>query len=223
MLTFRNQTTRFRKLAQESLEASQEDMKHWYDRTTTVVEFQPGQKVWVMAPVEPCALQDRWSGPFEVKACKSDVTHLVDLQSPRNPLRVLHVNPLKHHFERFELTMLLATDDGVEEESELLPDLLSAKEPDGSVEGLVLSSSLTLEQQSECCQFPGHFSTLFSLTPGVTNLCTHDVETGDSLPVKNKVYRLADRVKASIKAEVSKILALGVIERSSSPWSSPVV
>ncbi|KAJ1180403.1 hypothetical protein NDU88_005624, partial [Pleurodeles waltl] len=30
-------------------------------------------------------------------------------------------------------------------------------------------------------------------------------------------------VKASIKEEVSKMLTLGVIEESSSPWASPVV
>ena len=46
---------------------------------------------------------------------------------------------------------------------------------------------------------------------------------GKSPPVKHKIYRLTDRVKARIKDEVSKMLALGVIEPSSSPWSSPVV
>ncbi|KAJ1099129.1 hypothetical protein NDU88_004233 [Pleurodeles waltl] len=85
MLAMRNQTARFRSLAQENLEASQEDMKRWYDQNATLVEFQPGQKVWVMAPVEPRALQDKWTGPFEVVERKSEVTYLVDLRSPRNP------------------------------------------------------------------------------------------------------------------------------------------
>ncbi|KAJ1206276.1 hypothetical protein NDU88_001685 [Pleurodeles waltl] len=223
MLVLRNQTARFRSLAQENLEASQEDMKQWYDQNATLVEFQPGQKVWVMAPVEPRALQDKWTGPFEVVERKSEVTYLVDLQSPRNPLRVLHVNRLKPHFERTELSMFLATDDGVEEESEPLPDLLSAGEKDGSVEGVILSPSLTEEQQRDCRHVLGQFASLFSLIPGVTHLCTHDVDTGDSTPVKHKVYRVTDRVRACIKEEVSKMLTLGVIEHSSSPWASPVV
>ncbi|KAJ1159738.1 hypothetical protein NDU88_000243 [Pleurodeles waltl] len=223
MLALRNQTARFRSLAQENLEASQEDMKWWYDQNATLVEFQPGQKVWVMAPVEPRALQDKWTGPFEVVERKSEVTYLVDLQSPRNPLRVLHVNRLKPHFERTELPMLLATDDGVEEESEPLPDLLSAGEKDGSVEGVILSPSLTEEQQRDCHHVLGQFASLSSLIPGVTHLCTHDVDTGDSTPVKHKVYRVTDRVRACIKEEVSKMLTLGVIEHSSSPWASPVV
>ncbi|KAJ1084301.1 hypothetical protein NDU88_004453 [Pleurodeles waltl] len=223
MLALRNQTARFRGFAQENLETSQEDIKHWYDQNTTLVEFQLGPKVWVMAPVEPRALQNKWAGPFEVVERKREVTYLVDLRSPRNPLRVLHVNRLKPHFERTELSMLLATDDGVEEESEPLPDLLSAGEKDGSVEGVILSPSLTEEQQGDCRHMLGEFSSLFSLIPGVTHLCSHEVDTGDSTPIKQKVYRMTDRMRACIKDEVSKMLALVVNEHSSSPWASPVV
>ncbi|KAJ1127696.1 hypothetical protein NDU88_006089 [Pleurodeles waltl] len=176
-----------------------------------------------MAPVEPRALQDKWTGPFEVVECKSEVTYLVDLRSPRNPLRVLHVNRLKPHFEWTELSMLLATDDGVEEESEPLPDLLSAGEKDGSAEGVILSPSLTEEQQGDCRHVLGQFSSLFSLIPGVTHWCTHDVDTGDSTPIKQKVHRVTDRGRACIKDEVSKMLTIGVIEHFSSPWASPVV
>ncbi|KAJ1143845.1 hypothetical protein NDU88_010147 [Pleurodeles waltl] len=223
MLALRNQMTRFWKEAQSNLEASQEVMKQWYDQKATLVEFQPGDKVWVMEPVEPRALQDRWSGPFEIKERKGEATYLVDLQTPRNPLRVLHVNRLKAHFERSEINMLLVTDEGMEEESEPLPDLLSAQEGDGSVSGVILSDSLTLNQKGDCYELLEQFSPLFSLTPGLTHLCVHDIDTGDSLPVKNKIYRLSDKVKASIKEEVSKMLTLGVIEKSSSPWASPVV
>ncbi|KAJ1081105.1 hypothetical protein NDU88_001289 [Pleurodeles waltl] len=176
-----------------------------------------------VAPVEPRVLQDKWTGPFEVVKRKSEVTYLVDLQSPRNPTRVLHVNRLKPHFEQTELSMLLATDDGVEEESEPLPDLLSAGEKDGSVEGVILSPSLTEEQQRDCRHVLGQFASLFSLIPGVRHLPTYDVDSGDSPPIKPKVYRVTDSVRACIKDEVSKMLTLGVIERSSSPWPSPVV
>ena len=49
------------------------------------------------------------------------------------------------------------------------------------------------------------------------------MDTGDSLPVKNKIYKLSDQVKASIKPEVAKMLQLGVIEPTSNPWATPVV
>ena len=46
----------------------------------------------------------------EVKERKGEVTYLVDHQTPRNPLRVLHVNRLKPHFERSKVTILLVTE-----------------------------------------------------------------------------------------------------------------
>ncbi|XP_069072053.1 brain acid soluble protein 1 homolog [Pleurodeles waltl] len=94
-------------------------------------------------------------GPFEVVEYKSEVTYLVDLRTPRNPMRILHVKHLKPHFERTELTMLVLTNDGVEEERKPLPGILFAKEKDRSVEGVNLSSSLTPEQQRDCYQVLG--------------------------------------------------------------------
>ncbi|KAJ1192937.1 hypothetical protein NDU88_002243 [Pleurodeles waltl] len=90
----------------------------------------------VMRPVEPRALQDHWTGPYEMKECKGEATYLVELQISRNTLRVLHVNRLKSYVERCEVSMLLATDKSMEEESEYLPDLFSAQEKDGSVESV---------------------------------------------------------------------------------------
>ncbi|KAJ1135233.1 hypothetical protein NDU88_001677 [Pleurodeles waltl] len=70
MLALRNQMHRFWKKAKSNLEASQEVMKRWYDQKPTLVEYQPGDKVWVIEPVETRALQDRWTGPFELKERK---------------------------------------------------------------------------------------------------------------------------------------------------------
>ncbi|XP_069098188.1 olfactory receptor 6B1-like [Pleurodeles waltl] len=106
------------------------------------------------------------------------------------------------------MTILMVTDEGKEEESEPLPDLLSTNAQDGSVEAVVLSPKLIAQQRRDCKQVLEQFACLFSLTPELTNWCVHDIDTGDSLSVKNKLYRLSDQVKANIKAEVAKILEL---------------
>ncbi|KAJ1211051.1 hypothetical protein NDU88_006413 [Pleurodeles waltl] len=136
MLALYNQTQCFWKQAKGNLEASQELMKEWYDRKATLVEFSPGNKVWIMEPVEPRALQDYWTGPFEIKEQKREAIYLGDLKNPRPP-------------QGFSTT----TDSG-----------------------LIL-----------------------------------------------RRLRLSDKVKACIKEEVAKMLALGVTEKSRSPWASPVV
>ncbi|KAJ1175570.1 hypothetical protein NDU88_000857 [Pleurodeles waltl] len=117
----------------------------------------------------------------------------------------------------------MVTDEDQEAESEPLPDLLSSDPKDGTVDGVIYSDTLSGQQQADCRRVLQQFPELFSLTPGQTHLCTHDVDTGDSMPVKNKIFRQSDHVKESIKVEVHKMLELGVIERSDSPWASPVV
>ena len=81
MLAFRNQTQKFWKRAKENQLASQDVMKLWYDQKATLGEVQPKQKVWLMEPVEPRALQEHWTGPFEVAERKSEATYLVDVDS----------------------------------------------------------------------------------------------------------------------------------------------
>lgn len=121
------------------------------------------------------------------------------------------------------MSMLLVTDEGVEEESEPLPEFMSAKEQGESVEGVNFSLTLTSEQQSDCHQLLGQFDFQFSLIPVLIHQFVYDKDTGDSPPVKSKMYRLSDKVTASIKEEVSKMLVLEVNEPFNSPWSSLVL
>ncbi|KAJ1091053.1 hypothetical protein NDU88_004181 [Pleurodeles waltl] len=188
-----------------------------------LVQYQPGQKVWVLEPVAPRALQDKWSGPHTIVEKKGEVTYLVDLGTARSPLRVLHVNRLKPYYDRADLTLLMATDEGQEEDSDPLPDLFSSTDQDALVEGVVLADCLTAEQKDNCINLLGQFSELFSTVPGTTSWCEHTIDTGDSLPVKSKIYRQPDHVRDCIKQEVQKRLELGVVEHSDSPWASPVV
>ncbi|KAJ1191628.1 hypothetical protein NDU88_000944 [Pleurodeles waltl] len=223
VLGLRSRMAEYMEKASKNLEASQQLQKFWYDQKAAMVEFQPGQKVWVLEPVAPRALQDRWSGPYPVLKKKSQVTYLVDLGTSRTPKRVIHVNRLKLFHDRADVNLLMVTDEDQEAESEPLPDLLSTDPKDGSVDGVIYSDTLSGQQQPDCRKVLQQFAELFSLTPGQTHLCTHDVDTGDSMPVKNNIFRQSDQVKESIKVEVHKMLELGVIEHSDSPCASPVV
>ncbi|KAJ1178839.1 hypothetical protein NDU88_004081, partial [Pleurodeles waltl] len=223
VLGLRSRMAEYMKKASKNLQASQELQKQWHDQKAVLVQYEPGQKVWVLEPVAPRALQDKWSGPHTIVEKKGEVTYLVDLGTARSPLRVLHVNRLKPYYDRADLTLLMATDEGQEEDSDPLPDLFSSTEQDALVEGVVLADCLTAEQKDHCINLLGQFSELFSTVPGTTSWCEHTIDTGDSLPVKSKIYRQPDHVRDCIKQEVQKMLELGVVEHSESPWASPVV
>ncbi|KAJ1098393.1 hypothetical protein NDU88_003504 [Pleurodeles waltl] len=137
----------YMKKASNNLQPRQELQKQWHDQKAVLTQYHPGQKVWVLEPLAPGALQDKWNGPHLIVEKKGEVTYLVDLGTAKSPLRVLHVNRLKPYYDRADLTLLMATDEGQEAESDPLPDVLSTTEADGLVEGVGLADCLTAEQK----------------------------------------------------------------------------
>ncbi|XP_074658644.1 uncharacterized protein LOC141911553 [Tubulanus polymorphus] len=64
---------------------------------------------------------------------------------------------------------------------------------------------------------------LFTEKPGLTDLLKHDVDVGNSRPVKQHHYRLNPERAEIMKEEVIEMLKLGVAEPSDSQWSSPCI
>lgn len=58
---------------------------------------------------------------------------------------------------------------------------------------------------------------------GCTNLLEHHIDTGDATPIKAKHYPLSPPRQKEVYEELDRLLKLGVIEESNSPWCSPVV
>lgn len=58
---------------------------------------------------------------------------------------------------------------------------------------------------------------------GKTNVLSHSINTNDSKPVKQRHYPVSPAVEKEMYSELDRMLALGVIEESNSPWNSPVV
>ena len=58
---------------------------------------------------------------------------------------------------------------------------------------------------------------------GKTTLAEHVIDTGDALPVKQRHYPVSPAVQDLLYKELDRMLELGVIEPSESPWCSPVV
>lgn len=58
---------------------------------------------------------------------------------------------------------------------------------------------------------------------GKTSLLQHSIDTSGSEPVKQRYYAVSPAIQKLMDVELNRMLALGVIEESQSPWSSPVV
>ena len=58
---------------------------------------------------------------------------------------------------------------------------------------------------------------------GKCGIVKHRIDTGDTKPIKQRAYRASGENKKLIEEEVKKMLEKGVIEKSTSPWASPIV
>jgi hypothetical protein len=58
---------------------------------------------------------------------------------------------------------------------------------------------------------------------GHTNLLEHEINTGDSAPIRQKPYPVPFSQRFTIDEHISKMHDLGVIRPSTSPWASPIV
>lgn len=64
---------------------------------------------------------------------------------------------------------------------------------------------------------------LFRLEPGRTKVLEHIIHLTDSNPVRQRPYRVPESLVAPLKKEIQLMRDLGVIESSTSAWSSPIV
>ena len=88
------------------------------------------------------------------------------------------------------------------------------------------STSLTSSEQSQAISLLKEYANIFSSSPddyGRTDLVQHTIPTNDSTPVRQRAYRASPIIRQEIKHQCDRLLEAGVIEPSSSPWSSPVV
>ena len=64
---------------------------------------------------------------------------------------------------------------------------------------------------------------MFSGKPNVRNAAIHQIDTDDSPPIRCSPYKVPQRLESEVNKEIDKMLELGIIRPSNSPWASPVV
>lgn len=81
---------------------------------------------------------------------------------------------------------------------------------------------LNSEQRSQLEVVIGMFPNFEKNGLGRTSLITHHIEVGEAKPIKQRFYSVSPAVEKLIFKEIDRMLELGVIEPSNSPWSSPM-
>lgn len=82
---------------------------------------------------------------------------------------------------------------------------------------------LTPDQKLILEQTVTKFPSFEKLGLGCTDLLEHHIDTGDAVPIKCKLYPLSPPRQEEAYREIDRLLNMGVIEESNSPWCSPAV
>ena len=244
--TFKDRLFRAGQMAKRNLQESQSKMKVCYDRKAKSRCFEPGDRVLVLFPVVGNPLQAKYSGPYKVVKKISNTNYLVKTPGRHKETQVCHINMLKAYHEkpkpelvtlnnRLGLESPTHSKDCVgqvaekEEDTESEVRLGNDQQPIKLQNSQILNdlgtklSHLPSVQRKELAEVITQYREVFPDVPSKTNLIEHDVDVGDSAPIKQHPYRVSPMKKELLDKEVQYMLENDIIEESQSNWSSPCI
>ena len=186
------------------------ERKVLYDKSAVCRTLEAGDRVMCRIPGLIGKLEESWHGPYKVVAKKGRVDYLVDLGKGKGRVKVLHINNLKKYHPRAEEVLRLAL---------VAEDWSNDEEVGTKLHG----KCEDFDEKEVVGQLKAEYPEVFSDLPGRTTACTLKIDTGQAAPRRSHPYRVPNRLKEGVRAEVEKLVDMGIVVPSTSPWASPVV
>ena len=224
-------------LAREELQKAGRRYKKYYDRKAKPRFLKPGDSVLILLPTDNNKLLLQWKGPFKVlqRIAKNDYSIEI-----KGKAKTFHINMLKQYIHReetnaicevtatmgictsvFDVVSSMVVEDDVQTD-EQLTELYSAGKGE-TYKDVTYAECLTPDQRKELEDLVHEFKDVFTDQPGSTCLAEHKIELTTDDPLRQKPYPLPFATRELVKEEIKKMLEADIIERSDSPYASPVV
>ena len=181
-----------------------------WNKTAKNREFKEGDRVWVRRPGLDHKLQESWTGPGTIVKCNSPVSYRI--QMPDRLVPTVHVQQIK-----------AAAEDSIKKITAVIQDTEEDKLSTSIADTKIQTEDLTKSQQDQLKAELDKYIDVLQKEPGLTDLTTFDIDTGDAAPVQQRPYSTPVTLKDSVEKELQWLLEKGYIVPSSSPWSSPMV
>ena len=222
VLEIRRRLATMQQVVQENLKRAQGKQKRVYDTHSTKRRLEVGDKALVLLPTPGSKLEMRWQGPFTVtKVLEDGLNYELDTRKSYKQHRTYHINLLSKWQSRDEMVALV-----MEESPEMPLPHESNVPPFGhkeTWEDVVISDDLTEYQRLQVRNLLREYSDVFSGNPNLTNVAMHKIDTGDSQPIRCSPYRIPQKLEEEVNNEIEKMLEMGIIRPSTSPWAAPIV
>ena len=225
VLDLRSRLEETAKLAASHAEISSQKYKEYYDLKARPRKLSIGDEVLVLLPTSSNKLVMQWRGPFPVIGCHDNgVDYIVKMQGKE---KLFHINMLKKYFRRDSVKIKKQKPIVVQVCVEAEIPVNGTCEPIyfdvGGINVLNVCDNLTLDQNKEMLNLLKRFPDVLCDKPGLTSTLEHKINLTSTVPVHKKQYPIPHHLVVEFNKEVDKMLELGVIEPSESPYSSPVV
>ena len=238
-------------IARKHLEQSSSRYKHYYDRKTRDRHFEVNDQVLVLLPTDGNKLLMQWKGPYRVTEKMGRCDYKLDMEGKVKPFHanLLKKYISRDSICGAGLEEVDETDSKtkglidivcigvVEDEPDVCEDMEDACHnckdegivtlPDikgkETVADVKISKDLSKQQENQVKELLEEFKDVLTDIPGETNLIEHKINLTSDQPIRTKQYPLPFAMSQTVKEETKKMLEMGIVEPSSSPYLSPVV
>ena len=212
------------KPAHQELQKSCERYRKYYNKGCKVNKLKVGDKALILLPTDNNKLLMRWKRPYIITHEHNGTDFTLDVNGKQ---RKFHTNMLKKYMERVkkvdevQITMSMMVDQikmEAEDNSEIVT--FPTVESDEKVNITRRLNKQEREKIQEILQDDDH---VLKDVPGKTSIAECSIKLTNEDPVRTKAYPIPHAMRELLNKEIEKMLEADVIEKSSSPYSSPVV
>lgn len=202
----RNRIKEFLENAKVNESVSKSKQKLYYDKNTRKRNYKIGDKVLLLLPTSSNKLLAEWKGPFEIVRRINKVDYVIRIMDKE---RVYHVNMLKPFHER---------------KSTSLSELEEVNLMESQCDKFDLNPDLSETNKTYLCSVLAERDYVFSKAPGKMEGIDYEIKIDPKVkPISSLPYKIPYALKDQVKTTIDEWLDLGIIRKSSSPWSAPVV
>lgn len=215
VMSMRDKIRDYMQAANESESIAKRKQKRYYDKATRNRTLNVGDEVLLLLPTSHTKLLAEWKGPYTIVRKFNKVDYVVKVGKFEH---TYHINMLKLFKRRpAQLVNLIHSDD----------DIITSVLPDtniSSVSDCIIDQHLDPKQSKSIFKILKNNKKVFNDAPGKISGQQYTIQVNPKTkPIASKPYRVPFHLKLKVKEELEEWLSLGIIRKSTSPWTSPVV
>ncbi|XP_068208535.1 uncharacterized protein [Palaemon carinicauda] len=162
-----------------------------------------------------------WQGPFEVVKKVNRYNFVLNINGVE---RKYHINMLKLYYDRIsEGNNVKGKSVEAEGSGDLKSGAVLFTDDQESDDLACVAVELSEDKREEVARILQEYKNVFTDVPGRTNVIEHVINLSSKGPVRCRPYPVPYALQQDIDREIERMLKLGVIECSNSPYATPLI